>query len=229
MAQRIASELVFVLDRPRQLGDFLTVHDLDANGVERSDTGQLHSVHRQASVPAPVPAQQIVDLRGEALAEFVAAVAGFEIEKRRAGPHFTDQGQVPGEHFAAVEIPQDHRSLGGYEADPAGIVGHPELHVAGVGGVADVERVPQQNPSIVAGPELFPDAFQPILTQGRHIGWRQAERLPQVEGPLRGSDFHPVVVVRGAVGAGGGASGGIDLAIGAADRVRVVHGPQAPG
>ena len=103
-------------------------------------------------------------------------------------------------------------------------MGGPGLHVRGVGGVAYIERIEQDDAAIVTLAQFGAQAVEPVLTHAVEIGGFEPEGRPFVEGKLGRPDLDPVVVIRRAVGLkpGDRFARGINLRIG--NRERIVHG-----
>ena len=77
----------------------------------------------------------------------------------------------------------------------------PDLHVGGIGGVADAERVEEQEAAEVAGDDAGDQAVEAAAAQRREVGRREARGLPLGEGQHGRTDLDAVVVVGRAVGA----------------------------
>ena len=192
-------DLVRVLDLAGVLGDPLPVPDVDPEPVEGPHPGDLHLVDGEAPVAAAVRAQQIVDLGREASRQLFRALAGQEVEEGRRGPDLVDEGQVVGEVHRLAVLEQDDGAVGRDEAGPRGVVGDPDLHVGGVGRVADVQGVEDEQPRAVVAAELPPQPFQPVLPERGQIRRPNPGRLPLPEGERGGADLDAVAVVRGPV------------------------------
>ena len=81
-------------------------------------------------------------------------------------------------------VKNNQRPLGGDKAIAGGVVGNPQLHVGGVGGVANVERVVQDNRGNVAAQQFGANALQTIAADGVHVRRRQPQRAPFALGRL---------------------------------------------
>jgi hypothetical protein len=110
--------------------------------------------------------------------------------------------------------------IGAEQACAERVVGVPQLHVGGVGGITDVQRIEHQQPAIVAVDQPLGQPFPAVVAHPLKVGQGQAGGLPLAKGQLGWADFNPVVVIRGAIAQPVGA-GGVDLA---AVAVKVVHG-----
>ena len=91
------------------------------------------------------------------------------------------------------------------------VVGVPQLHIGGVGGVADVQGIEHQKPTVIAIDQPLHQPPPTIVTHLVKIGQRQTGGLPFAEGQLCRPDFDPVIVIRRAIAQTIGA-GGVDLA-----------------
>src|SRR3546814_8706488 len=83
----------------------------------------------------------------------------FRSAHRRA--HLGDRLVAVGEMRAVVEVEQHHRPLGGHEDIACCVVQAPDLHVADIAGVADVDRVVEQRAGVVARLQLLAKAAEP--------------------------------------------------------------------
>lgn len=97
--------------------------------------------------------------------------------------------------LAAVEIPQHHVPARGDEAGAGGIVCRPQLHIGGVGGVANVQWVEEEDAAQAATNELIADALQAIRAHGGEMRRLQTQTLPLGERQRSRSGFCAVVVV----------------------------------
>jgi hypothetical protein len=155
--------------------------------------------------------QKLRDLAREIARRVLAPVAGGEIEHRRAGADLGHQRVVIGQERRVLVIPQHHVPVGADHAGAERVVGVPQLHVGGIGRIADVERVEDEDPGKVALGQAVHDPPQPVGAHGVQIGQDQARRLPFGIGQRGGADLDPVLVVQRAVGERQ-ALGGVDLA-----------------
>ncbi|MNF84900.1 hypothetical protein D3C84_672800 [compost metagenome] len=71
----------------------------------------------------------------------IRVFAGLEKEKRRTAAQLSHQRQMGGKVIAAMEVPQDNMPTGGDEACSRGVMGRPQLHVGGIGRVADIQWI----------------------------------------------------------------------------------------
>jgi hypothetical protein len=90
-------------------------------------------------------------------------------------------------------------------------VGVPQLHVRGVGRIADIQRIEDEDTGQITLGQAVHDAPEPVGAHGVQIGQDQARRLPFGIGQRGGADLDPVLVVERAVGQRQ-ALGGVDLA-----------------
>jgi hypothetical protein len=131
-------QLLRRFDRAGVLGDRFARHHLQAPGAQRVDAEVGQPVDREPPVAAAVFGDQIGDLIAEYLGLLRAARPGGEIVERRHHPVVVDRRQALGQMRVVGVVEQHHRALGGDE-DAAGLVmGAPDLHVGGVGGVDQI-------------------------------------------------------------------------------------------
>ena len=213
------ANLVVVLDGAGMLGQHLALDDGHALFDKPHIAVGLDLVDGKPLVVTAMPLHQTDHLIDEMGGRGGGLVAGLEIEKTGAVPDFADKRQMRRQMFAIVEIPQHHLALRRDEAGARRVMGDPQLHVGGVGGIANVQRIEQQQPGAVMLSNLFLKARQPVFAKRRHVGCRQPGSLPFGEGQGGRADFHPVIVVRGQVGFQMRPSCRIDAAVRANDRL----------
>ena len=97
----------------------------------------------------------------------------------------------------------------------------PQLHIGGIGRVADIERVEQQDATVITLLQLL---YQPLQTKFAHaieLRGFQSERFPLGKRERGRADLDAIVVVRRAIGFEGifRFAVGIDLALGAVDGI----------
>ena len=167
-----AGELLRRLDGAGDLQDLLAVPDLDPEVRQRRSALRLAVVQRQAPVAAAVGRHQVGDLGGPGLGALLETRPGAEVVPGDGGPHLVDRFQAGGQVLAVVEVEHHDRPLGGDEAVAHGVVQGPDRHVAAARRVADVDRVVEHGPGVVALPELLAHAPQPIAAQRDHVDVR---------------------------------------------------------
>ena len=132
------ADFILVLDRAGMLGQHLPLQHLDTllDQVRIADMFDL--VDGKPSVIAAMPAHQRDHLVNEIARRVGGVVAGLEIKKTGTMPHLADKWQMRRKMLTIVKIPQHHVTLGRHKTSARRIVRDPELHVGGVGGVADI-------------------------------------------------------------------------------------------
>ena len=115
-------------------------------------------------------------------------------------------------------VPEHHVAVRQHQAGAERVVGVPDLHVGGIGGVADAERVEEQEAADAAGDDAGDQAVEPAAAQRREVGRREARGLPLGEGQRGRTDLDAVVVVGRAVGAT--RPGRVDAAVHGVSRAR---------
>ena len=211
------ADLVVVLDGAGMLGQHLTLDDLDALLDQPHIAGGFDLVDGKTLVRAAVGLHHINHLVDEVGGCRLGLVAGLEVEEAGAVAHLADKRQMRGQMLAIVEIPQDHLALGRHEAGARRVVRDPQLHVGGVGGIADVQRIEQQQAGTVMLADLLLQPRQPVFAERRHVRRLDPGSLPFGEGKVGRTDLHPVVVVGCQVGFQMRAPGRVDPAVRAND------------
>ncbi len=72
----------------------------------------------------------------------------------------------------------------------------PQLHVRGIGGVADRQRVEQQHRVEIARGEAGDDALEAVFAHARQVRTLEPGGLPFGVGQRRRADLEAIVVVR---------------------------------
>ena len=179
-------DLIGGFDRARQLHDLLAVVHADAQRLERRDALAIAIVDRQPAIAAAMRPDQIRDLGGPARGMLGDPRAALEEIPAAARSHLVDQIEMRREMGAAVEVEHDHRAVGRDEGVAHRIVQAPDLHAGAVGGIADIDRIGDQDAGIVARGQLLAQARQAISAHRRHIRQLEAEG-----GPLARSRARP--------------------------------------
>ena len=197
-----AGDLVGGFDRARQLHHLLPVEDLDAGLLQQVGAQRLQLVDGDPLVAAAAARDQLQDLRRPDLGDFLAARAGVEIIPAAGGPHLGDGLEPVGEMLAIMEVEEGDRPLGRDIAVARGVVQRPDRHVPAAGGIAQVDRVVEQQARIVALAQLRPHPRQAIGPHALHIGLGDAIEEAHAHGVAGGGDlgFGIGVFRRGAVG-----------------------------
>ena len=193
------ANLFLTLDQARELGNRLAFEYLEAGFFQRAQAGDLDLVHRQASIAAGVATHQLVDLGGEVIGVFGAARARFEIEEGCAATHLAHQRQVIGQVFAAVEVEQYDVAAGRHETGARRVVGNPQLHVRGVSGVANIERVEQNNAAQILPLQFRHQSLQAKFAHAVQLRAFEPESFPLGESQVGRADLDAIVVIRGAI------------------------------
>ena len=194
------ADLIVVLDGAGMLGQHLALDHGHALFDKPHIAVGLDLIDGKPLVVTAMPLHQTDHLVDEMGGRGSRLVAGLEVEEAGAVPDFADKRKMRRQMFAIVEIPENHLAFGRNKAGARRVMGDPKLHVGGVGGVADVQRIEQQQPGAVMLSNLFLKARQPVFAKRRHVGRLQTGGLPFGKSQLGRADFHPVIVVRGQVG-----------------------------
>ena len=139
-------DLVRAFEGAGFLGAFLAIHDLHAETAQGIGPVQHDLVDPAFHVPAAMGVQQINNLSGELMGYFLAEISGREVKHARPAARFAHQRIVIGEIRDAFVLPHQHIAVRADERRAERIMGIPKLHMCGVGGIADVERIKQQEP-----------------------------------------------------------------------------------
>ena len=116
--------------------------------------------------------------------------AAVEIHPRHRRPHLVDDAGMVRQVLAGEIVEQHDRPFGRDEAVAGRVVRDPELHVGGIGRVADVDRVVEQRAGIVAALQFGADALQPVFSHRRQVGGGDAGGAPIRPPPVRRSPAH---------------------------------------
>ena len=165
-----AQDLVRRLDEAGILHHRLAIADGNAEPGEFGDALGIEMVDGDAAVAAAVLPDQIGDAGRPALDAPVAQFAAIEIDPRHGRPHLVDHAGMIGQVLAGEIVEQHDRPFGGDEAVAGRVVRDPQLHVGGVGRVADVDGVVEQGAGIVAALQLGADALEPVSAHGGRSG-----------------------------------------------------------
>ena len=158
------------LDGPRGLDERLTLRRLDAQAIQRGDAEWVAAIDREAAVAAAVLAHQVGQFLGPGLGLLGRAMAGAEEVPggRQAG--LVDGGDASRDVFAVVEVEQHGRPVGRHEGVADRVVHGPDLHVRGVGGIADVDGVVEQDAGHVGLGQRRLDLGQALHAQLVQLG-----------------------------------------------------------
>jgi hypothetical protein len=177
-------------------------------------------IYRQPSVGACMGADDLIHLSRKTLGGLRPPIPGGVIKEGRTRAEFLHQRVEGDEERGVLVFPHDHMAIGAEQAGAEGVVGVPQLHVGGVGGVADVERVKHEEAAVIPCDQRIGQFLPAIVAHLAQVRQGQARRLPFAERKLRRANFDAVIVIGRAV-AKGGAARGVDLA---AVGVVLVHG-----
>ena len=133
---------------------------------------------------------------GGRVADLVAPV---EVEEIRARAPFAHQRVELRQERRDRVVPDHHVAVSTEEHGPEWVVRVPELHVRGVGGVADVQGIEHQEPCEIALDHMGGEPLPPVAAHGLEVRQRQPRRFPLAERQRRRADLHPVSVVRSAI------------------------------
>ena len=148
------------------------------SSAKRDDAVRIDLVHGDPPVAAAMSPHQIGDFRRPEPRPLGRVLACLVVEPGLAVADLVDRVEMPGEVLAIVKIPKDHRAFGGDEGVAHGVVRAPELHVGGIGRVADVERVVDDDAGEIALHQLGTDAREAVAPRHGHVGRVQPERRP---------------------------------------------------
>ena len=158
-------------------------------GGERAEAGEHDLVDREAAVAAGVGGHDVGDLGGEGGGGGVGRLAGQRVEEGGAGAELGDERVVGGEEGGVLVVPEHHVAVGEHEAGAERVVHVPDLHVGRVGGVADVERVEEQEAAEVAGDD---PGHQPVEAPAAERRRGRAATRPAACHSARASAVGPI-------------------------------------
>ena len=190
------ANFVGAFHRARLLGQLLAFHDLEPLRLQRAQAVHHRLVHRDAAVARRVLRQQAAHLVGEDVGGHVDPVAPREVEQVRARAPLAHQRVEFAQERRVAIVPDHHVAIRAEQRRAERVVRVPELHVGGVGGVANVERVEHQQPGIVARHDGLRQPLPPVAAHGLQVRQLQPRRRPFVEGQPRRPDLAPVGIVR---------------------------------
>ena len=211
------TNFVVILDGAGMLGQHLALDDLDALLDQPHIARGLDLVDGETLVRAAVRLHHIDHLVDEVGGCRLGLVAGLEVEEAGTVTHLADKRQMRGQMLAIMEIPQDHLALGRHEAGARRVVRDPQLHIGGVGGIANIQRIEQQQSGTVMLADLFLKPRQPVFAKRRHVRRLDPGCLPFGKSKVGWTDLHPVIVVGCQVGFQVRAPGRVDPAVRAND------------
>jgi hypothetical protein len=114
--------------------------------------------------PTAILPHQVSDFSSPSLSSFIQPISGRGIRGRDGYPNFVN-GINPGREMVAVlKLKQNYRSLDRQKQIAGRISGRKDLHVPGIGGVTNVDRI-DQNAGPTVQPGQFPaDSIQTIMS-----------------------------------------------------------------
>ncbi len=71
----------------------------------------------------------------------------------------------------------------------------PELHVGGIGRVADIERIEQQDATVIAIAHFITESLQAEFSHRIEVWNFETERIPLPKCECSGANFHPVIII----------------------------------
>ena len=163
------AELVRGLDLARVFQRFLAVEEVEPQCLERGAAFRIDVVDRQAAIGAALRTHQVVDLLCPLRNHLLLAVGDAEVVPERAAPRLADRFDAVGEMLAVAIVEDRGFALRRHEAIARGVVHRPDRHVARAGRVADVDRVVEQDPGVVARAQFPLHAPEAIEAQPRHV------------------------------------------------------------
>ena len=220
------ADLVVILDRAGMFGQHLPLDHGDAMVDQSRISRRFDLVDGKPPVVAAMLAHQSDHLIDKMRRRLICLVTGLEIEKTGAVTDFADKRQMRRQMFTIMEIPEHHRAFRRHKTGPCRVMRGPELHVGGVGGVADIQRIEQQQTGAIMLADLLLQAREPVLAKCRHVRRLDPGCRPFGERQVGRSDFHPVIVIRSQVGLQMRAARRVDLAVRSDDGL--VHGIASP-
>ncbi|MNQ81391.1 hypothetical protein D3C85_964100 [compost metagenome] len=123
---------------------------------------QIGLVHRQAGLATGVMLHQVGYFAGPGAGLLRDTRTRAEIAPVDRRADLVEQFVALVQVLAIVELEQDHRPAGEYQGVAGEVVQGPHLHVRGVGGVADVHRVVEQDRRAVLGQQSLAHPLQAI-------------------------------------------------------------------
>ena len=160
-----AGDLLGQLDRPGALDRGLGVGQLEPLGGECGRGRMVDPLDRHPPAAAAMPAHQIADLGGPRLGPLVGARTRGRERHRGRRAYLVDRLEPLGQMMAAGKLEQDHRALGRHEQIARRVAQMEHLHVAGAGGVADVDRIEEHASRQIAPSELLAHPLQTAQAQ----------------------------------------------------------------
>ena len=171
-------QLVGALHRARVLHHLFAGVDGDAELGERDDAIGIDAVDREPRIAAAAALQKLGDLGRPATRAFRSVLARLIVVPGRAVADLVDAIEMPGEMLAIVKVPEDHRAFGRDEGVAHRVVRAPKLHVGGIGRVADVERIVDDDAGEIAFHQFGADARQAIASRDSHVRRIESARQP---------------------------------------------------
>ncbi len=208
------------LDGAGAFGHLFPLHHVKARAFQRAQAVDHDLVNGKTAVAAGMGAHHLVHLRRKAAGVIGDLVTADVVKERRTRAQFLDQRVEGHKKRRVLVFPHHHMPVGADQAGAERIVAVPQLHVGGVGGVADVQGVEHHDAAVIARDQRLHHPVPAEFAHAGQVGQGQACRFPFAKGKLGGADFDTVIVVRGAI-AKGGPPAGVDLA---AVGVVLVHG-----
>ena len=178
------------LDQPRVLHHLEPVGDLVAQPLQLDDALRRDTVDGDAPIGAAVLADHRVQIDRPRPCLIHLPRTGQEVEEGNGGAHLVDGGE-PGDQqvAAAAEFEEADQAFGRHIDVARLVVGAPDLHVRRVDGVADIQRVVEEDAGEIAFREGLAHTPEPI----------EAHRV-DVAG--RGAVLHRAVLARRVVDVG---------------------------
>ena len=163
-------DLIRTFDGAGLLGHLFAVEQSETAGAQGIGALQHYLVDGKAPVSARVGPHQLVHLAGEVGGQLVDEIPRRKVVEPGPAAGFLDQGVVSGEVRQPLVLPDHHMPVGRHQDRTERIVRVPDLHIGGVGGVADVERVGQQQTAVVPGRQGVLQALHAIGPHRRQTG-----------------------------------------------------------
>ena len=156
-----AVQLLLRLDHARLLDRRLHADQADAARKEALGGLRVAAIDSEAAIATAVVQDQARDLLGPRQRLLTSARASEEVGEGRAGALLVEGLDLSADMSAARELEQDHRALGGHEGVAAAVVHGPQGHVAGAGGVVQVDQIGEQGARDVQPRQFGAQTLQP--------------------------------------------------------------------
>ena len=185
----LTRDLVGGLDRPGSLDGLLRVDEVEAEVCERDRGPRIDPLDADRCLETDRLRNEVANLAGPAPLHIGDRLTGCDEGCRGGVADLGDGLQPVGEMQRAGELVEHDRAVEGDEEVPRRIPGGEDLHIAGTAGVADVDRVGQQDGCDVARCHLRSKSGEPAGAQrdlvDRRVEHRENLALGRPKSPER--------------------------------------------